>query len=346
MFAPDQTASDAALAVAPPAAAPPRDATAMASPHRRRDAFIQLAARTGMLWLLVILLVAAQLEYPGFFEWANVRNVLAQNTPVGIMAVGMTFVMIAGGFDLSVGAIYAAAAVFFADMAPRMPIAVALACTLALGVAMGAINGFVITRMRVNPFVATLGSGSIFGGAAFLYSHSQPIVVTVSGFQTLGQGSLLGLPIPIWIGAAVFLVGGTVLARSVFGQSLYAVGGNDEAARLAGLRVDLLRASTYVIVGVASALGGAILASRIGVGQADVGNAITLQAIAIVVIGGTSLFGGEGAVWRTATGLLILAIITNVSDSKGWSSNIQEVVKGVIIIGAVSLDAFARARRR
>jgi ribose transport system permease protein len=143
----------------------------------------------------------------------------------------------------------------------------------------------------------------------------------------------------------IFLVGGTVLARSVFGQSLYAVGGNSEAARLAGLRVDVLRAATYVIVGTAAALGGAMLASRIGVGQADVGSAVTLQAIAIVVIGGTSLFGGEGAVWRTAAGLLILAIITSVSDSKGWSSNIQEVVKGCIIIGAVSLDAFARGRR-
>jgi ribose transport system permease protein len=321
------------------------DERAARTAGRRVDRFVQLAASTGMVWLLIVLLIAAHFAYPGFFEWGNIRNVLAQNAPVGIIAVGMTFVMIAGGFDLSVGAIYASGAVFFADMAPRMPIVAALGLTLVLGLAMGAINGVVITRMRVNPFVATLGAGSIFGGAAFLYSHSQPIVVTAGGFQTLGQGSWLGLPIPIWIGAVVFLVGAVVLARSVYGLSLYAVGGNAEAARLSGLRIDLLRASTYVIVGIAAALGGAMLASRIGVGQADVGAAVTLEAIAIVVIGGTSLFGGEGAVWRTATGLLILAIITNVSDSRGWSSNIEEVIKGVIIIGAVSLDAFARSRR-
>lgn len=298
-----------------------------------------------MLGLLLVLLVAAPFTYPGFYEWGNVRNILAQNVPFGITAVGMTFVMIAGGFDLSVGSVYASAAVFFASMADRTSVGVALVLALALGLCMGAINGFIVTRMRVNPFVATLGTGSVFGGVAFLYSHSQPVVATAAGFQTLGQGSWLGLPISIWIGVAVFLVGGVVLARSVYGLSLYAVGGNTEAARLSGLRVDLLRASTYMIVGGSAALGGVILASRIGVGQADVGASLTLEAIAIVVIGGTSLFGGEGAVWRTATGLLILAIITNVGDSRGWSSNVEDVVKGVIIIGAVALDAFARSRR-
>lgn len=318
------------------------DAKASANPL---DVAARLAARCGMLVVLVAIIIAARILYPGFLQWGNLDNLLSQNAPIGIIAVGMTFVMIAGGFDLSVGAIYSSGAVFFAEMAQHLPVGLALALTVVLGIALGTINGFIVTRMRVNPFIATLGTSFIFGGAAFLYSHSAPVIVAKPGFQTLGQGSIAGVRTSIWIGAAIFLGGGIILARSVYGQSLYAIGGNNEAARLAGLRVDRLRASTYVIVAAVAALGGAILASRIGVGQADLGSNITLEVIAMVVIGGTSLFGGEGAVWRTFIGLLILAVITNVSDSLGWNSYVEDVVTGVIVIGAVALDAFARTRQ-
>jgi ribose transport system permease protein len=131
----------------------------------------------------------------------------------------------------------------------------------------------------------------------------------------------------------------------VYGRSIYAIGGNDEAARLAGLRVDVLRGSTYVITGLCSAIGGMILASRLGVGQADMGANVALDSIAIVVIGGTSLLGGEGAMWRTAVGLLIIATLTNIFDSLAISNNYQLVVKGAIVIGAVALDIFARSRQ-
>jgi ribose transport system permease protein len=142
----------------------------------------------------------------------------------------------------------------------------------------------------------------------------------------------------------VFLVGGVILAKSVYGRSIFAIGGNNEAARLSGMRVDLLRASTYVLTAVCSGIGGMILASRLGVGQADMGGSIALDAIAIVVIGGTSLLGGEGAMWRTAVGLLTIATLTNVFDSLAISTNYQLVVKGCIVVGAVALDLFARSR--
>jgi ribose transport system permease protein len=348
MPTPDRAVADPiATTTAPSAARVVVDAPHTAANKRLNpvDASIRLASRSGMVIMLIGIVIAATILYPGFLQWGNLHNLLSQNAPIGIIAVGMTYVMIAGGFDLSVGAIYSSGAVFFAEMAQHLPIAVALALTLVLGITMGAINGFLITRLRVNPFIATLGTSFIFGGAAFLYSHSAPVIVAKPGFQTLGQGSIAGLRTSIWIGAAIFVAGGIVLARSVYGQSLYAIGGNNEAARLAGLRVDLLRASTYIIVGGIAALGGAILASRIGVGQADLGSNITLEVIAMVVIGGTSLFGGEGAVWRTFIGLLILAVISNVSDSLGWNSNVENVVTGVIVIGAVALDAFARTRR-
>ena len=143
----------------------------------------------------------------------------------------------------------------------------------------------------------------------------------------------------------IFIVGGVVLAKSVYGQSIYAIGGNNEAARLSGLRVDLLRGSTYVLSAMCSGIGGMILASRLGVGQADMGANIALDAIAIVVIGGTSLLGGEGAMWRTAIGLLIIATLTNVFDSLAISTNYQLVAKGMIVIGAVALDIFSRSLR-
>ena len=316
---------------------------ALRSPTAQR--VLRIGSRLGMLWVLVALVVAAQAVYPGFLDGGNLENLLSQNAQIGIIAVGMTFVMITGGFDLSVGAIYAGGAVFYADMASRMPLGAALLLTVMVGLALGAINGAIITRLRVNPFVATLGTGSVFGGAAFLYSDSAPILVDKPGFDFLGQGTVLGLPTSIWLLIAAFVVGGVVLARSVYGRSLYAIGGNNEAARLAGLRVDALRASTYVLVGACAAVGGAIISSRLGGGQADVGSTVALDAIAVVVIGGTSLFGGEGAVWRSAIGLGIIAVITNVSNSEGWDVSIQSVIKGFIVVAAVALDAYFRGRR-
>jgi ribose transport system permease protein len=330
---PATVGAPAALAATAPASAP------------RGTSVGALLLRFGMVWVLIALVIAAQLIYPGFLAWGNIQNLLAQNAQIGIIAVGMTFVLIGGGFDLSVGAIYAAGAVLYADLANSMPFAVAFVLVMAMGLAMGTVNGLMITRLRINPFVATLGSASVFGGGAYIYSHSSPIINNKPGFEQLGQYLLGPLPITVWMLIVAFAIGGFVLAKTVYGRSLYAVGGNDEASRLAGLRVDALRASTYVLVGACAAIGGAIIASRLQVGQADVGATVALDAIAIVVIGGTSLFGGEGAVWRSAIGLLILAVITNLCNSEGVDTNVQSVIKGAIVVGAVALDSYSRRRR-
>lgn len=298
----------------------------------------------GMVWVLVLVIIGAQVVYPGFLYIGNLSQILSQNAPLGIIAVGMTMVMIAGGFDLSVGAIYAATAVLFADMANKFPLGIAVVIALVLGVAMGLVNGLLVTKLKVNAFVATLGTASVFGGGAYIYSQSTPIVVTTENFQDLGLGLTFGLPNATWLFVLIFIVGAFVLSRTVYGKSLYAIGGNAEAARLAGIRVDRLKTITYVVVGLCSGIGGLIIASRVGVGQADLGASIALDAIAVVVIGGTSLFGGEGAMWRTGIGLLIIACITNVSDSIGLDTNSQSVIKGAIIVGAVALDAYTRRR--
>jgi ribose transport system permease protein len=295
-----------------------------------------------IVWLLITLIIVCRILYPGFFARDNLFNILSQNVQVGLIALGMTFVMIAGGFDLSVGAIYAAGATVYAMEAKEMALPMAALAALAVGLVCGTVNGLIVTRLKVNPFVATLGTTSIFSGAAYLYSHSAPILVDRPDFTILGAGKWLGMPISLLLLVAAYAVGAIALSKTVYGRSLYAVGGNPEAARLAGLRVDFLKTSTYALVGVLAAFGGMIIASRLSIGQADIAGTMSLDAIAIVIIGGTSLFGGSGAVWRTAIGLLLLAVLTNIFDALALDSNFQSLIKGVIIIGAVALDAFSR----
>ena len=297
-----------------------------------------------IVWLLIALVILCRILYPGFLARDNIFNILSQNVQVGLIALGMTFVMIAGGFDLSVGAIYAAGATVYAMEAKVMALPLAALLALTVGLIAGTMNGLIVTRLRVNPFVATLGTTSIFAGAAYLFSHSAPVLVDRPDFTVLGAGRWFGLPISLALLVAAYAIGSLVLSKTVYGRSLYAVGGNPEAARLAGLRVDLLKTSTYALVGVLSALGGMIIASRLSIGQADIAGTMSLDAIAIVIIGGTSLFGGSGAVWRTAVGLLLLAVLTNIFDALALDSNFQSLIKGVIVIGAVALDAFSRRR--
>lgn len=306
-----------------------------------RDVMLQY----GVLWAFFLLLIVSAILYPRVFELQNIQNILSQSAPVGIVAVGMTFVIIGGGFDLSVASIFALGAVVFANRTDAFGIWGAAGTVIAVSVVCGLINGAIVTRLKVNAFVATLGSGSVFGGLAYIYSNSAPQVPNDFSFGDLGTGSWLGWSISIWILLITFALGAVILSRSVYGRSIYALGGNEEAARLSGIPVDLYRASTYVLTAVCSGVGGMILSSRLGVGQADMGGTLALDAIAIVVIGGTSLLGGEGALWRTAVGLLIIATLTNVFDSLAVNTNYQLVAKGLIVIAAVALDIYARKMR-
>jgi ribose transport system permease protein len=298
-----------------------------------------------IVWVLIALVILCRVLYPGFLARDNIFNILSQNAQVGLIALGMTFVMVAGGFDLSVGAIYAAGATVYAMEAKEMALPLAALVALSVGLVCGTLNGVIVTRLKVNPFIATLGTTSIFGGAAYLYSHSAPVLVDRPDFNVLGAGRWFGVPISLVLLIIAYIIGAVVLSKTVYGRSLYALGGNPEAARLAGLRVDLLKTSTYALVGVLAAFGGMIIASRLSIGQADIAGTMSLDAIAIVIIGGTSLFGGSGAVWRTAVGLLLLAVLTNIFDALALDSNFQSLIKGVIVIGAVALDAFSRQPR-
>lgn len=307
---------------------------------------VTLVKRYGLIVVLVLLVGVSQYLYPRFLDPQNIKNILSQNAPVGIIAVGMTFVMITGGFDLSVGSVYAAGATIYASLAVAgWSFPVAAAATIAMGLVAGLVNGLIVTPLNVNPFVATLGTMTAYSGLALIYSNSSPFVVADPGFTQLGRGASLGLPVSIWILFAFFAVGQFVLAKTVYGRTLFAIGGNNEASRLAGLPTEWLRTSTYVVSGACASIAGMIIASRLAIGQADIGATMALDSIAIVVIGGTSLLGGEGAVWRTVIGMLIVAVLTNLLDSLAVDANYQLVIKGVIVIAAVALDARVRAAR-
>jgi ribose transport system permease protein len=299
-----------------------------------------------MVWVLIALAIGSDIAYPGFFAPSNLAVLLAQIAPEGIVAVGVTFVIIGGGFDLSVSALFAAGAVFYASFAGDMPLWLAFIATATLAVAAGVMNGLVITRLKVNAFIATLGTAAIISGATYLYSNSEPVVVTKAGFQTLGTGKWGGLQISVYVLAAIVVVGGVLLSRTVYGRRVYSTGGNLEAARLAGMRIDRIRISTYMITALCAAIGGMIVASQTGVGEATIGPDVTLDAIAIVIIGGTSLFGGEGAMWRTVIGILIYGTINNLFNSLALAQPAQSLVKGAILIGAVAIDSYSRRTRR
>jgi ribose transport system permease protein len=304
----------------------------------------QWVFRYGMVLALIALIVVTAILDPSFLQTNNLLNLLRQWAPPGLMAVGMTFVIISGGFDLSVGGTYAAAAVLSASLALQMPIPVAIALSVLMGAGIGLANGIVITRLDVNPFVATLGMGFIVTGMTEVLSNAMPMIVEDPRFQTFGGGDLWGIPIPGILLIIALLVGGVVLARSVYGRYVYAIGGGDEASRLTGLRTRSVRTLAYVITGALAALAGCVIASQLGEGQGDIGRNVELGVITIVIVGGNAVSGGEGAMWRTATGIGILAILGNAFDHLQVSTFWQEVIEGLIVITALAIDAYGKRR--
>jgi ribose transport system permease protein len=307
----------------------------------RTGRVVQIMLRFGMIWALIVLLIVARWFYPTLFSIDNLRNVLGQNAPVAMIAVGMTLVIICGGFDLSVGSVYGLGAVSFAMFSSRTTLPVSIVGAVLVGTVAGLINALIITKLKVNPFVATLATASGFLGIAYMISNNNPVIVA-DGFDWLGLGRFVGIPISGLLAFVVFILGGLVLSRTILGQNIYAVGGSAEAARLAGLRVQMVRGSTYVIVGALSGLAGAIDCSKLGVAQADTGQTLPLVAITVVILGGTALLGGEGAMWRTLIGLLIVATLTNLFDSLAVNTAVQLVVQCCVLVAAVSFDHFVR----
>ena len=313
----------------------------------RRVDVARLLRASGLVWVLVAMCVVAALVSDAFLNPFNIINVLRQVALFGIVAIGMTFVILTAGIDLSVGSIVAVVAVGSALMLDGgVPIPIVVLTGLGIGVVLGALNGLGITLGSLPPFIMTLGTMVMGRGLAMAVSGGHPIRFpgASADFAWLGQGSLLGLPVAVWIFAVVAAVGYVVLRYTPFGRNVYAVGSNPEAARLAGINVPLTLFGVYVISGFLSALTALIFISRLTVGEPVAGVGLELEAIAATVIGGTSLFGGEGGVIGTVLGAAIFAVLANLLNLAGVSPFTQQIVKGAVIVAA-ALFAIYRRRR-
>jgi ribose/xylose/arabinose/galactoside ABC-type transport system permease subunit len=307
----------------------------------------KLIRASGLVWVLVGMCVAAALISDAFLNPFNLVNVARQVALFGIVSIGMTFVILTAGIDLSVGSIVAVAAVVSAlllDAGVSVPLV--MLAGLAIGAALGAVNGAGITLGRLPPFIMTLGMMVMGRGLAMTISNGHPIHFkdASADFAWLGQGYFLNLPVPVWIFAVVAISAYVVLRYTPFGRNIYAVGSNPEAARLAGIDVRLVVFSVYVISGLLSALTALIFVSRLTVGEPVAGVGLELEAIAVTVIGGTSLFGGEGGVVGTVMGAAIFAVLANILNLAGVSPFTQQIVKGAIIVFAVLFETQRRRR--
>jgi ribose transport system permease protein len=274
------------------------------------------------------------------------KNLAFQTAPVGIIAVGGTLVFIAGGFDLSVGAISAFTGIMAAKIFNGTGIGLwgSLILGALVGLGFGIGNGLLVTLGRVNAFIATLATSIIIAGLGQVVTSGNLVSVASDNFTKLGLGSAWGIGYPVYVWFAFAGVCGFLLSRTAFGRYVYAVGGNAEAARLAGVRVNVVRATTFAISGLAAGIAGVILVSEVGTAQWNANTGIEFDAITAIVLGGTSLLGGEGAIWRAMLGAFFLQMIGNGFNLLGTTPELQYVIKGLILAAAVSLDAWARRR--
>jgi len=299
--------------------------------------------RYNILLGLVVLFIFSSLVSEAFLTARNLLNVMRQVSINGIIAVGMTFVILTAGIDLSVGAILAMVGCLCAGLLKFgglgfLPV---LFIGLGAGLLMGMMNGLVITKGKIQPFIVTLATMTSIRGLAFLYSKGRPIVLgeeTPSALLFLGEGYVGPIPVPVLLFLAVLILSSFILRRTVLGRYVYAIGGNEEAARLSGINVDFFKIVVYSLSGLFVAVASVIAIGRLGVGNADLGLGYELNAIAAVVIGGTSLMGGIGTVEGTFIGAVILGILSNILNLLGVGSFFQQILKGVIIIIAVLLS--------
>ena len=316
-------------------------------PARRREGLLGIGSVVG--WLgpnvgavigFVLIVIAGSLASPIFLTVTNIRNVFLQSAMLGVVAVGMTFVILTGGIDLSVGMVLSLCSVVAAMLfnnGQGYPLPIVILATLALGAAIGAINGGVIIWRGVAPFIVTLAMMAIASGAALTISNGRPIGGITGSYAWLGSGMIGPAPVPVWIMSISFIIGAIVLRFTPYGRAVYAIGGNEQAARLSGIAVNRVKLITYMISGFFAALGAIIFTARVTVGDPWAGRSLELDAIAAVVIGGTSLFGGIGALWGTFLGTLIILMINNLLNLMNVSPYSQGIAKGLIILIAIAL---------
>ncbi len=298
----------------------------------------ELSQRFGLVFSFFLLCVVLSLLSDRFLTLNNVVNVLRQSTINGIISVGMAYVILTAGIDLSAGSVLALCTVVTADLLQKgVPVPLAVIAGLGLGAGLGLVNGLIITKARVPPFVTTLGMMTVARGLALTYTQGRPITGLPDGFRFMGTGSLGPIPMPIVIAGLTFILGYVLLTRTRVGEYIFALGNNPVAARYAGIATDWYIMFVYAVAGLLAALAGMILVARLNSAQPTAGMGYEFDAIAAVVVGGTSFAGGEGGLGGTLLGALVIAVLNNGLNLLNVSSFYQPVVTGVVIALALLL---------
>ncbi len=306
--------------------------------------YLQLVVKYNTVFIFLIMLVISAIVSDVFFTSTNLFNLVRQVTPIGIISMGMLLVILTGGIDLSVGSIVAMVGVLCALFTQTMPLPLVIIASLACGLLVGSLSGYLVSVHKMAPFIATLALMSIVRGLGFIFSKGAPILVGegASALTDFGSGNSLGIPNPALILVLIFAITAVLLRYNVFGRIIIAIGSNEEAVRLSGINVSAYKFSVYAIAGGLSAVAGIITTARTAVGSPVMGGGMELDVIATVVIGGASLSGGKGSAINTLLGVLILGMIGNIMNLMNIPAYSQQVIKGLIIIFAVLLQRFQK----
>lgn len=304
--------------------------------------YIKTLRQYGIFVVFIIISLILSFISPQFLTVSNWTIIITQASINALLAFGVTFVIITGGIDLSLGSMVAVTGVTAAMLAhpDTFPVVLPIFAGLLTGLLMGIFNGFIITKSKIAPFIVTLGTMTIGRGLALILSKGRPISNLSDSFNFIGGGDVFGIPFPIIVLAIIFTICSITLKKTLLGRYIYAVGGNEQAARASGINVNQVKMAVYSISGLLAGLAGVLLTSRITTGQPNAGAGFELDAIAAAVIGGTSTSGGTGTITGTLVGVLLIGVINNGLDLLNVSSYYQQVVMGAIIIGAVVLDSW------
>ena len=328
--------------------------TAAAQRAKQRQSgglFKTIFRKYGIFLVFIAMLIVASILSPAFLSPTNLINVVRQMSVVGLIALGVTGVIVSAGIDLSSGSVVGLSAVVAASLAQlpdyaaayykglNLPVFVAVLAACAVGALVGLLNGGLVAKTRIPPFIATLGTLTTIRGLAYLYTGGRPVSDLTDDYNFIGQGDFLGIPVPILILVIMAIITHVLYSQTKFGKYIYAIGGNEQAARVSGINVSKYKMLMYVYAGLLSGLAGLVVSARIGSGQSGQGVGYELDAIAAAVIGGASLSaGGIGTVAGTIVGALIIGVLNNILDLTNVSAYWQQIVKGCIIVGAVIID--------
>jgi ribose transport system permease protein len=306
----------------------------------------KLPEEAGLLLIMIGISIALAILSPFFLTVANLVNVVLTMSVIGIVSIGMTYVMLSGGIDLSVGSTMALSAVVAATYAKSgSPFILVILIGLGIGFLIGLVNGLAITKLRVPPLIATLAMLSVAKGIQLIYSRGVTVFGLGDAVGWLGRGSIGPIPVPIVLLLILYVLASISLSRTGFGRKVYAVGGNERAARIVGIQVERIKISVYILSSMLASFGGLILISRLDSAPTVIGTGLELETIAAVVIGGTSLTGGKGGVWGTLIGVAILALIQNALNLLNVSPYFTQLVQGLVIFTAVAIDMNRRGRK-